>query len=168
MSHLSQPRRRGARAIALPLLILACGGLAACGSSSSTTTTTGAGASTGTGASAGTGTSPSSNGKAAGGSTGATSSGATSAPSGTAITAPPTSRAKSRLNSTRFQQALIVFADCLRRHGLPIPQPNTSGKGPIFNTRGVDTTSPKFRQARQQCRGTLLKALRATAHKGTP
>jgi len=86
---------------------------------------------------------------------------------GTAFTGGTSALSKRRFGSTRFRQALVVFADCLRQNGVPIPQPNTSGKGPIFNTRGLDTASPKFRAARQKCRSTLLTALRATAHRGT-
>lgn len=239
MSHRSKPRALRARAVALPLAVLACSGLAACGSSSSTTGTTanaaatrpttaaaaasaattkagGTGTAAGTaGASAGSGSSSSASGTAAAGSSSSATSGEFAArlaavrtciqksgvtlsprgsggPSsmfrnprlpkgmtrsqyaevlrkcGTGLAGGAGALAKRRLfDNTRFSQALVVFADCLRRNGVPVPPPNTSGKGPVFDTRGLDTTSPKFRQARQQCRGTLLQALHATAHRGT-
>jgi hypothetical protein len=74
--------------------------------------------------------------------------------------------AKRRLSNTRFRQALVSFATCLRQNGVNVPAPNTSGKGPIFSTKGIDTASPTFRQARRKCRATLLSALRAGAGAG--
>jgi hypothetical protein len=68
-----------------------------------------------------------------------------------------------RFSSPRFRQALASFAACLRQNGVNIPPPNTSGKGPIFNIKGINTASPQFRQARQKCRATLVGALRAGA-----
>lgn len=65
-----------------------------------------------------------------------------------------------RFNSPRFRQALTSFAACLRQNGINLPAPNTSGRGPIFNTRGIDTSSTKFQEARRKCRSTLLGALR--------
>lgn len=180
MTNLYSLRPRRARAIALPLLILACSGLAACGSSSSTTgsnaaaTGSAGAAATSSPASAATtkatGTSGSTGSAASAGSGASSAGGSGSASNSTSSTATRSSGAaaaqgKSRFGNTHFRQALVVFADCLRRNGVPIPQPNTTGKGPLFDTRGLDTTSPKFRQARQKCRSTLLSALRAAAHR---
>lgn len=238
MSHLSKLRAARPHVIALPLALLACSGLAACGSSSTSTTGTAANAAatssaktaagasaattkaTGTGTPAGsTGSGGSSTGTSSTSSAGAASSGqASQAPiearfaairtclqkdgitlpahasggpgamfrnpqlpkgvsraqyaealrkCGTAFTGGSSALAKRRFSNTRFRQALVVFASCLRQNGVPVPPPNTSGKGPIFSTRGLDTASPKFREARQKCRSTLLAALRATAHRGT-
>jgi hypothetical protein len=66
-----------------------------------------------------------------------------------------------RFSNPHFRQALVSFAACLRQNGVNLPAPNTNGKGPIFNTRGIDTASPQFRQAERKCRTTLLGALRA-------
>lgn len=223
MPHSDKPRPWRAHIVALPLALLACSGLAACGSSSTTTTGTAASAAatsstkaaaaapgatatqaTGAGAAAGSGSSAAvtHHGSAPGATltarltamrsclqkSGVTlpASGGPSAmfrnpqlpkgmtraqyaeavrKCGTGLAGGPA--AKRRLSNTRFRQALVVFADCLRQNGVPVPPPNTSGKGPLFDTRGLDTASPKFRQARQKCRSTLLTALRATAHTGT-
>lgn len=71
------------------------------------------------------------------------------------------------LGSPRFRQALASFAACLRQNGINIPAPNTDGKGPIFNTTGIDTASPKFKQAEIKCRPALLAGLRSGARSGT-
>ncbi len=66
----------------------------------------------------------------------------------------------SRVRSPVFRQALAKFALCLRQNGVSVPAPNTSGTGPIFNTKGIKTTSPQFRRASMKCRGVLVGAFR--------
>jgi hypothetical protein len=66
-----------------------------------------------------------------------------------------------RLTSPAFKQALAKFATCLRENGVNIPAPNTSGKGPIFNTRGLNVASPKFKAAELRCSGILRSGLKA-------
>ncbi len=65
------------------------------------------------------------------------------------------------LNTAAGRQALAKFAACMSENGVKIPAPNTSGKGPIFNTTGIDTSSAKFREAEAKCRTDLLGAFRA-------
>jgi hypothetical protein len=48
-------------------------------------------------------------------------------------------------------QRFAKFAACMRKNGVKLPQPNTSGKGPIFNTKGIDTTSSSFKAADAKC-----------------
>jgi hypothetical protein len=48
-------------------------------------------------------------------------------------------------------QRFAKFAACMRKNGVKLPQPNTSGKGPIFNTKGLDTTSAAFKRADAKC-----------------
>jgi hypothetical protein len=60
-----------------------------------------------------------------------------------------------RLSSPAFKASLTKFAACMRQNGINVPTPNTSGKGPIFNTKGLDTTSTKFRTAQQKCSSLL-------------
>ena len=69
-------------------------------------------------------------------------------------------RGRHAFASPTDRQALTKFAACLRQNGVDIPEPNTSGKGPIFDTKGIDTASPQFRQAEIKCRNDLLSALR--------
>lgn len=65
------------------------------------------------------------------------------------------SRVRSRLGSASFKKSLEKFAACMRQDGVAVSAPNTSGKGPIFNTKGIDTTSAKFRAAEQKCASLL-------------
>ncbi len=61
-------------------------------------------------------------------------------------------------NSAAGKQALAKFAACMSENGIKIPAPNTSGKGPIFDTKGIDTSSAKFKEADTKCRTDLLGA----------
>jgi hypothetical protein len=65
-----------------------------------------------------------------------------------------------RANSPVFKAALTKYAACLRQNGVDIPAPNTSGNGPIFSTKGIDTSSAKFRAATLKCRASLTGAFR--------
>jgi hypothetical protein len=72
-------------------------------------------------------------------------------------TRPPASQATT---GPVFRQALTKYAACLRQNGVNFPAPNTSGKGPIFSTKGINTSSPQFRAASMKCRATLIGAFR--------
>jgi hypothetical protein len=61
-------------------------------------------------------------------------------------------------SNPRFRQAYAKFAACMHQNGIDLPAPNTSGTGPIFDTKGIDTTSPQFTAAIKQCRGDLFAA----------
>jgi len=63
--------------------------------------------------------------------------------------------------AAKFKDALAKFAACLRQNGVSVPTPNTSGHGPVFSTKGLQTNSPKFREAAAKCRSVLLGAFRA-------
>jgi hypothetical protein len=65
----------------------------------------------------------------------------------------------SRTRSPRFRQALSLFAACMRKNGVNVPQPNTSGSGPVFSTKGLNTASPQFKAATAKCRSALTGAL---------
>jgi hypothetical protein len=71
-------------------------------------------------------------------------------------------------NSPAVTKAYAKFAACMRAQGVKLPAPNTSGKGPIFNTKGIDTTSPTFRSADAKCRPDLLGAFRPRPGVGGP
>ena len=66
----------------------------------------------------------------------------------------------SRINNPAFKQALAKFAKCLGENGVKVPAPNTSGKGPIFNTQGLDVNSAKFKAAQTKCSGVLRNTFR--------
>jgi hypothetical protein len=63
-----------------------------------------------------------------------------------------------RANNRAFRQALVKFAACMRENGVKLPEPNNSGKGPIFNTKGIDTASTQFRAAERKCATSLRGA----------
>jgi hypothetical protein len=71
-------------------------------------------------------------------------------------------------NSATGKQALAKFAACMSENGVKIPTPNTSGKGPIFNTKGIDTSSAKFKEAETKCRSDLLGGFRRPGTGGAP
>jgi hypothetical protein len=211
MPHLSSRRRKSVAAKALPVALLACVGLTACGgSSASTTTSTTANASATSTQATGAGTTSTTSTTPAGASTGRTPVRNRPRPTAAAsarhyatvrecllkdgITLPsrppgsgPGSRGGSQLpkgmtreqfraalvkcgggsrapggvggrpalSSPRFRQALVSFVACLRQDGINLPAPNTSGKGPIFNAKGIDVKSPQFRKAEVKCRAVL-------------
>jgi hypothetical protein len=63
-----------------------------------------------------------------------------------------------RLGSAGYKKSLASFATCMRQNGVQLPVPNTTGKGPIFNTKGIDTASAKFKSARSKCDSLLATA----------
>ncbi len=67
-------------------------------------------------------------------------------------------------DSARYRAVLARFAACLRQNGIKIGEPNTSGNGPTFDTKGINTGSPQFKAAVTSCRNTLQGTL--TAHPG--
>ncbi len=66
-----------------------------------------------------------------------------------------TGSAGARFSSPAAKQALAKFAACLRTNGINLPEPNTSGRGPIFNSKGLNTSSAKFAAAESKCRSDL-------------
>ena len=74
---------------------------------------------------------------------------------------------RGRANSASFKKSLEKFATCMRENGIDVPAPNTSGSGPIFNTKGIDTASSKFRTAQQKC-ASLLSYARPGGAAGAP
>jgi hypothetical protein len=54
----------------------------------------------------------------------------------------------------------------MRENGVNVPEPNTSGNGPVFDTKGLNTNSAQFRAAELKCRLDLRLALRPGAAGG--
>jgi hypothetical protein len=69
-------------------------------------------------------------------------------------------RGGARFKSPAFQAALAKFATCLRQNGVNVPAPNTSGKGPVFDTKGINTSSAQFKAAEAKCQSDLRTAFR--------
>ena len=72
-----------------------------------------------------------------------------------------------RVSSPSFRKALAKFATCLHQNGVAVPAPNTSGNGPIFNTKGLNINSPKFKAAQKKCKS-LLRVSPGVAGAGAP
>jgi len=62
------------------------------------------------------------------------------------------------LNSATARAALTKYAACMRESGVNLPAPNTSGNGPVFNTKGINTSSAAFKSAQQKCQSNLKGA----------
>jgi len=58
-------------------------------------------------------------------------------------------------NSATARTALVKYAACLRQNGIDVPSPNTSGNGPVFNTKGINTNSTAFKSAESKCSSDL-------------
>lgn len=54
-------------------------------------------------------------------------------------------------DTAQGRQRYAKFAECMRKNGVKLPAPNTSGDGPIFNTTGIDTNSAAFKAADAKC-----------------
>jgi len=63
-------------------------------------------------------------------------------------------------------QALTQFAACMRQNGVNLPAPNTSGSGPVFDTKGLNTTSSQFTTAEAKCRSDLRGAFQRPGGEG--
>jgi hypothetical protein len=71
-----------------------------------------------------------------------------------------------RFRSPVFKTALAKFATCLRENGVNVPAPNTSGKGPVFGTKGINTSSAQFKAAEKKCQSVLASAFRRAPGSG--
>jgi hypothetical protein len=73
----------------------------------------------------------------------------------------PLGGATTRLKNPVYQKALAKFATCMRENGVNVPQPNTSGTGPVFNIKGLNTASAQFKAAETKCSVQLQGSFRA-------
>jgi hypothetical protein len=65
-------------------------------------------------------------------------------------------RRRRPLNSAARAQRMKAFAACMQSHGVKLPAPNTSGQGPVFDTKGLDTQGAQFKAALSKCSSQLL------------
>ncbi len=75
-------------------------------------------------------------------------------------------RGANRFRSPVYRQALAKFATCMRENGVNVPQPNTSGNGPVFSTKGLNTASAQFKAAETKCSSDLRSSFRARPGSG--
>lgn len=153
----------GRMAASLSALALATGGLTACGGSSGSSHTNTGGARTATAPTVSTAPGSSARTGAASPAARPTGRGALPATAPARKPAPSVTRAASSPQARAFRSALVSFASCLRGNGVKIPAPNTSGKGPVFGSKGLNTNTPQYRAALAKCRGVLASAFRQAA-----
>jgi hypothetical protein len=65
----------------------------------------------------------------------------------------------------RLRRAVAHIAQCLRRHGFDVTNPNLTGPGPEFDTHGIDTKSAPYIAARAACVKEVIPALRAASRR---
>jgi hypothetical protein len=63
--------------------------------------------------------------------------------------------------SKASRQALAKFAACMHENGVNVPAANTSGKGPVFSNKGLNTNTAKFKAAEMKCDSDLPGFFRA-------
>jgi hypothetical protein len=68
----------------------------------------------------------------------------------------------SPITNPRVTAALTQFATCMRQNKINLSNPNTSGNGPVFNTKGINTTSPQFRAALVKCSVALREVFKTS------
>lgn len=54
--------------------------------------------------------------------------------------------------------ALTKYSQCMRENGVNLPPANTNGNGPVFNTKGIDTSTTTFKNAQKKCQSDLKGA----------
>lgn len=83
---------------------------------------------------------------------GAATSGSTTTASNTTASTSTAGRGRAGSRSTvsRAGSGPLAFAKCMRANGVS-NFPDPSATGPLFNTAGVDTSSPAFRAAQAKC-----------------
>lgn len=151
-----------AAALALASLLLA-----ACGGSSSSTTTNGSAPSATASAPAASATSPARTTSTTAKAPNAKGGSASKNPSARVPARPAAGNAAhSLLRNAAFKAALTKFAECMRSHKVDLPNPNTSGHGPIFKRGAVNPSTPQFRAAQVACLSVLRSALPGLAHAG--
>jgi hypothetical protein len=66
---------------------------------------------------------------------------------------------KPHASGTAYKKAFVDFVACMRQQGVNLPAPNTSGKGPVVDTKGFDTTGAKYKAAAKKCAPIIGKVL---------
>lgn len=58
-------------------------------------------------------------------------------------------------NPAAYKSSIQAYVACVRKHGYAMPEPNLSGKGPVFNSSAVNQNDPKFKAASEKCQSSL-------------
>jgi hypothetical protein len=73
-----------------------------------------------------------------------------------------------RFRGAGSSKTLAKFTACMRENGVDLPAANTSGKGPVFDTKGINTSSAAFKSAESKCSSDLGAAAGGGPPNGTP
>ena len=68
-----------------------------------------------------------------------------------------------RFKSATSRAALTKYVACMREDGVNLPAPNTSGSGPVFNTKTINTTTSAFKTAAAKCQNDLPRGVGGSA-----
>lgn len=142
------------RAAAAALMLILCAAVAACGGSSSSTSNAGGGpaaATTTTPSATLSATSPSTPPATTATSTAPAKTQGTTASGSTPPSSPSGTSPSRRTVAPKVARTLASFAACMRANKIDLAPPNTSGHGPLFDLKGLDTKSPQFRAALRRC-----------------
>ncbi len=64
-------------------------------------------------------------------------------------------------SSAAFRKQVTEYVACIRKHGYDMPEPNFSGKGPVFSSSEVNRESATYRSASAACSSLLRAPARA-------
>jgi hypothetical protein len=56
---------------------------------------------------------------------------------------------------SQMRKQISQYAACVRKNGYVLPEPNTSGNGPVFDSSQVNQNDPKFKAASAKCQDLL-------------
>lgn len=59
------------------------------------------------------------------------------------------------MNSGAFRKSIKGYVACMGENGVELPEPDLSGKGPVFKESEVDREDPKFKAANEKCQSRL-------------
>jgi hypothetical protein len=76
---------------------------------------------------------------------------------------PQTAAGRPNVNSSAFRGSVTNYVACIRQNGYDMPDPNLSGKGPVFDESKVDRNDPKFQSASQKCQHLLQPPAQGTS-----
>jgi hypothetical protein len=76
---------------------------------------------------------------------------------------PQTAGGGPNVDSSAFRQSVTSYVACIRQNGYDMPDPNLSGKGPVFDESKVNRDDPKFQSASQKCQHLLQPPARGTS-----
>ena len=74
----------------------------------------------------------------------------------------------SSFSSATAKAALSKYVTCMRENGVDLPKANTSGSGPVFDSKGLDTSSATFKAAQSKCQTDLKGAFGGAGGTGGP